>query len=117
MVGAVVAEGQLERLEADRAAQQLVAEADAPHGLLADELAHGVDDVAERRRVAGAVGEEDRVGVLGEQLAAALLVHGCSDTRAPRATSSRTIEALMPVSITAIRGPSPAAVAADLARA
>jgi hypothetical protein len=40
VVGAAVAEGQLERLQAHRAAQQLVAEADAPHGLLADELAH-----------------------------------------------------------------------------
>ena len=37
-------------------------------GLLADQLADGVDDVAERGRVAGAVGEEDEVGVLGEHL-------------------------------------------------
>ena len=34
----------------------------------ADQLADGVDDVAERRRVAGAVGEEDQVGVLGEDV-------------------------------------------------
>ncbi len=37
-------------------------------GLLADQLAHGVDDVAERRGIAGAVGEEDDVGLLGEHL-------------------------------------------------
>ena len=54
--------------QADRAAEQLVAEADAEHRPLADQLADGVDDVAERRRVAGAVGEEDEVGVLGEHL-------------------------------------------------
>ena len=36
-----------------------------------------------------------------------VLVHGCSVTRAPRAISSRTIETLMPVSITAMCGPSP----------
>ena len=68
MVGAAVAEGQLEGLEADRAAEQLVAEADAEDGLAADQLADGVDDVVERRGVAGAVGEEDDVGVLGQDL-------------------------------------------------
>ena len=76
MVGAAVAERQLEGLQADGAAEQLVAEADAPHGLDADELAHRVDDVVQRRRVAGAVGEEDGVGVVGEQLLARELVHG-----------------------------------------
>ena len=45
-----------------------MAEADAEDRPLADQLADGVDDVAERRRVAGAVGEEDDVGVLGEHL-------------------------------------------------
>ena len=68
MVGAAVAEGQLVGLEADGAAEQLVAEADAEERALADQLADGVDDVVERRRVAGAVGEEDDVGVLGEHL-------------------------------------------------
>ena len=68
MVGAVVAERQLVGLQADRAAQQLVAEADPVDRQLADQLADGVDDVVERGRVAGAVGEEDRVGVVGEQL-------------------------------------------------
>ena len=68
MVGAVVAERELVGLEADRAAQQLMAEADAVDGRFADELADGLDDVVERGRVAGAVGEEDRVGVVSEQL-------------------------------------------------
>ena len=68
VVGAAVAERQLEGLQADRAAQQLVAEADAAHRPLADELAHGLDDVVQRRWVAGPVGQEDRVGVAGQQL-------------------------------------------------
>ena len=108
VVGAAVAEGQLEGLQADRAAEQLVAEADAPHGLAADELAHRLDDVA--RAPPGRRGRWRGRPRRGPPRAAPRreLVHGCSDTRAPRATSSRTIEALMPVSITAIRGPSPA---------
>ena len=60
--------GSLKVSQADGAAEQLVAEADAEDRALADQLADGVDDVAERRRVAGAVGEEDQVGVLGEHL-------------------------------------------------
>ena len=40
----------------------------------------------------------------------ALAVHGCSSTRAPRATRLRTIEPLIPVSIAAIRGPVAVAV-------
>ena len=68
VVGAAVAERQLEGLEPDRAAEQLVAEADAEHGPLADQLADRVDDVVERRRVAGAVGEEDEVGIAVEDL-------------------------------------------------
>src|ERR1044072_7605333 len=39
MVGAAVAEGQLEGLQADGAAEQLVAEADAEERLVADQLA------------------------------------------------------------------------------
>ncbi len=68
MVGAAVSEGKLEGLQADGTAEQLVPEADAPDGLAPDDLAHGVDDVAERGGIAGAVCEEDRVGILGEQL-------------------------------------------------
>ena len=64
MIGAVVAERELVRLEADRAAQQLMPEADAVDRSLSDQLSDGVDDVSEGRRVAGAVGQEDRVGVV-----------------------------------------------------
>ena len=69
VVGAVVTERQLVGLEADRAAQQLMAEADPEDGTLTDELADRADDVVERRGIAGAVGEEDRVGIICEQLA------------------------------------------------
>ena len=68
VVGAAVAERQLERLEADGAAEELVAEADPEDRPLADELADGRDDVVERGRVAGPVGEEDEVGVVGEDV-------------------------------------------------
>ena len=68
VVRAAVAEGQLEGLEPDRPAEQLVAEADAPDRHLADHAAHVLDDVVERRRVAGAVREEDRVRLAREQL-------------------------------------------------
>ncbi len=105
MVGAVVAERQLVGLEPDRAAQQLVPEADAVHRQLADQLADGVHDVVERGRVAGAVGEEDRVGARCASSSAALAVHGCSSTVAPRSRRLRTIESLTPVSIIAIRIP------------
>jgi hypothetical protein len=71
VVRAAVTERQLEGLEPDRAAEQLVAEADPPHRHLADEVADGVDDVPERGRVARAVGEED-----GVRLARADLVGG-----------------------------------------
>ena len=96
VVGAAVAERELGRLQADGAAEQLVAEADAEHRQLADQLADRVDDVAERRRVAGAVGEEDGVGVAGQQVAPRDVVQGCSSTRAPRSRRLRTIESLMP---------------------
>ena len=107
VVGAAVAERQLERLQADRPAEQLMAEADAPHGLLADELTDRVDDVVERGRVAGAVGEEDRVGVIGEQIRRRGRARDAASRARRAASSSRTIEPLIPVSITAIRGPSP----------
>ena len=104
VVGAAVAERQLEGLEADRAAEQLVAEADAEHRPRADELAERVDDVVERGRVAGAVGEEDRVGVAGERARPAWRCTGAARPSRRAATRLRTIEPLMPVSIAAIRG-------------
>ena len=68
MVGAVVPEAELVGLEADRAAEQLVTEADPVDGLATDDRPDRLDDVVERRRVARPVGEEDRVGVAVEQL-------------------------------------------------
>src|SRR3954453_8069276 len=58
VVAAAVAERELERLQPDRPAQQWMAEADAPDRLLAHDLADRGDDVVERRRVAGPVGQE-----------------------------------------------------------
>src|SRR3990170_4495913 len=54
VVGATVAELQLERLRPEGAAQELVAEADAEHRLLADQRLRGGDGVVQERRVAGA---------------------------------------------------------------
>ena len=108
VVGAVVAERQLVGLEADRAAEQLVAEADAVHGQLADQLADRVDDVVERRRVAGAVGEEDRVGVVRRGARRRSRCTGAARPSRRAARRLRTIESLTPVSIIAIRGPSAA---------
>ena len=106
VVGAAVAEGQLEGLQAHRAAQQLVAEADAEHRQLADQLAHGVDDVVERRRVAGAVGQEDGVGPVGEQVLGAGRARVKLDPRAARAQvgDDRVLDAGVD---DAIRGPRP----------
>src|SRR5690242_4227362 len=68
MVRAAVAERELEGLEADRATEQLVAEADSDHGRLADHTADVLDHVVQGPRVAGAVGEEDQVRVTREDL-------------------------------------------------
>ncbi len=66
MVGAAMAERQLERLEADGATQQLVTEADADDRLLAEHASNGVADVVEGGGVAGAVGEEDQIRIRRE---------------------------------------------------
>src|SRR5262249_20263499 len=63
MVGPAMAERQLEGLEADRPAEELVAEADADDGFLSHQPADVLDDVVECAGVAGAVGEEDEVWV------------------------------------------------------
>ena len=68
VVGAAVAEGELEGLQADRPAEELVAEADADHRLLADHAAHVLDDVVEGAGVTGTVGEEDEIRVAGEHV-------------------------------------------------
>src|SRR4051812_41887095 len=71
VVRAAMAERELEGLQPHRPAQQLVAEADPEGRAPADEAAQRLDDVVQRRRVAGAVGQEDRVGLAGQQLVGA----------------------------------------------
>ena len=63
-----MAEGELEGLESDRAAEQLMPEADADHRLLADHPANALDDVVERAGVAGTIRQKDQVGISGEHL-------------------------------------------------
>ena len=107
VVGAAVAERQLVGLQADRAAQQLVAEADAVDRQLADELADRLDDVVERGRVAGAVGQEHGVGRRGRAAPRRAACTGAARRVAPRARRLRTIESLTPVSIMAIDAAAP----------
>ncbi len=68
MIRAAVAELELERLRAAGQAEQLMAQADAEDRLLAQQAADRVDRVFERLRIAGAVGEEHAVGLLGQHL-------------------------------------------------
>ena len=69
MIRAAVAELQLERLAADGEAEDLVAEADAEHRhVRLHQLADVVDGVGERRRIAGAVAQEDAVGLDRQQI-------------------------------------------------
>jgi hypothetical protein len=68
VVRTAVAEGQLEGLEANGSAEQLVAETDADHRLAADHPADVLDHVVEGRGIAGSVGEKDEVRIAGEGL-------------------------------------------------
>ena len=68
VIRATVAEGKLERLEADRTAQELVTEADAEHRHLSDHLANGLDDVAERGGVTWPIRQEDGVGLVTQDV-------------------------------------------------
>ena len=68
LVRAAVAELELERLGAAGQAEQLVAQADAEDRLLAEHAADRVDRVVERLGIAGAVGEEDAVGLVRQHL-------------------------------------------------
>src|SRR5687768_16444556 len=61
LIRAAMAKLELERLSAICQAQQLMAQADAEDGLLAEELANVVDGVRQWLRIAGAVGDEDAV--------------------------------------------------------
>ena len=60
--------GSLKVVAAERRGQQLVAEADAEHGHLAEQAADGLDGVGDRGGVAGAVGEEHAVGLAGQDV-------------------------------------------------
>ncbi len=66
VVGAVMAELELGGPAAQGQAQDLVAQADAEDRLPAEQLAHGLHRVADRLRVARAVGQEDPVRVPGQ---------------------------------------------------
>ena len=77
VVRAAMTEAHLVGVQADRATEQLMAEADPEQRHAADEPAQLLDDVGERRRIAGAVGDEHAIGRLltlpgrGEQLGGA----------------------------------------------
>src|SRR5436190_9749884 len=68
VVGAAVAERQLEGLEADRPAQELMPEADPEHRHLADDAAYRLDHVVECRRIARPIRKEDRIRLARKQL-------------------------------------------------
>ncbi len=68
VVAAVVAEGQLLGRAAEGGGQQLVAEADAEDRDLAEQAPDGLGRGGHRRGVAGAVGQEDAVGLAGQHL-------------------------------------------------
>src|SRR5207247_8275959 len=66
LIRASVAELQLVAPRTQRDRHQLVAQTDAEHGDLAEQLPTGVDSVLRSGGVAGAVGEKDAVEVAGE---------------------------------------------------
>ena len=68
VVGAVVTEAQLVGVEAERAPEDLVPEADAEQRHVAEQRAHVVGRVGDGRGVAGPVGEEHAVGIAGQHL-------------------------------------------------
>ena len=68
LVDPVVAELQLLRPSPDRLPQDLVAQADAEDRDLPQDRPDRLHDVGEGRRIAGAVGEQDPVGLKGEDL-------------------------------------------------
>src|SRR5689334_20615957 len=68
MVAAAVAEFQLVGPSAEGEAEELVAEADAEEGHLADEMADVLLSVGHRLGISGTVGEQDAVGTAIEDL-------------------------------------------------
>ena len=71
LVATAMTELQLEGGSAVGVGEKLVTEADAEDRFFADELAEFAVDIAERGRIAGAVGEEDAVGIFGEDFGGA----------------------------------------------
>ena len=65
---AAVAEFEFEGFAAEGVAEDLVAEADGEDGGFAHELVDFLVDVTERGGISGAVGEEDAVGIAGEDV-------------------------------------------------
>ena len=63
LVGAAVAELEADDFGAEGQAEDLVAQADAEYRLFTDQALAGLYRVVERTRVAGAVGEENAVGL------------------------------------------------------
>src|SRR5436309_1959935 len=63
LVAAVMAEAQLVCRPTQRQAQDLMAQADPKERRFAEQLAHRPDAVSHRRWIAGAIGEEDAVGL------------------------------------------------------
>ena len=98
MIGAVVAELHLVGARAGGERHDLVAEADAEgrHAAL-DELARRRDRVVARLGIAGAVGEEDAVGLQRETSAAGVCA-GTTVIRQPRSASMRRMLNLTPKS-------------------
>src|SRR6478752_3595523 len=101
LVDAAVAEGQLVRVEPERAAEQLVAEADAEERqAVIEHAAQQLDVVARGRGVAGAVGVEDGDGV-DRPDASIVTSCGSTCTSNPRAARLSIVACLTPRSRTA----------------
>src|SRR5271170_4400545 len=63
IIGAVMAEAELIGPAAEREAENLMAETDAANRLAAEHAAHRLARVWQSRRIGGAVGEENAVGI------------------------------------------------------
>ena len=97
VVGAVVAERQLDRVGAQRPAEQLVTEADAEDGTSSEQPGDRVDRVGHLGRVAGTVGQEDAVGLVGPARPPPVVDAGTTST-VPSSARWRRIVRLMPKS-------------------
>ena len=106
MVRAAVPERELERPQAEREPDELVAEADAEERRTAEQIANGLHRSVELGRVAGAVADQHRGGS-SSSTASASQVPGTTTAWTPDSTSRRTIECLQPRSSTTTRGPAP----------